>query len=121
MSCNTLPTAGSPLSHIGPLLVCLITARYFSDSTSARGTGSFGPLPSSCTSRLTKKILSPGLMPFLAKLTMMSKRSAMPWVGRMALWFCLSPSASRSMVPSNGTLCSMMLPSLAIMWNGTRA
>jgi hypothetical protein len=41
--------------------------------------------------------------------------------GRIALWFCLSPSASRSMVPSNGTLCSMMLPSLAIMWNGTRA
>ena len=46
--------------------------------------------------------------------------SALPWGGRMALWFCLSPSPSRSMLPSNGTACSMRLPSLPIRWNGTR-
>ncbi|MNE40159.1 hypothetical protein D3C80_1341540 [compost metagenome] len=110
------------MSHSGPLLVCLSTALYFSESTSARDSSFFsGPLPVLCSMRLTKYSLSPGLMPFLAKLTMMSKRSAMPWVGRMALWSCLLPSPSRSMLPSKGTLCSMMLPSLAIMWNGTRA
>ncbi|MNQ98045.1 hypothetical protein D3C85_1137190 [compost metagenome] len=109
------------MSHSGPLLPCLITALYFSDSTSARLRPFFsGPLPVLCSIRLTKYSLSPVLIPFFAKLTMMSKRSAMPWVGRIALWFCLSPSPSRSMLPSNGTACSMRLPSLAIKWNGTR-
>ncbi|MNE21693.1 hypothetical protein D3C80_1148630 [compost metagenome] len=60
------------MSHCGPLLVCLITALYFSDSTSANGIACFGPLPESCSIRLTKYSLSPALIPFLAKLMMMS-------------------------------------------------
>ncbi|MNE42013.1 hypothetical protein D3C80_1361190 [compost metagenome] len=60
------------MSHCGPLLVCLIIALYFSDSTSASAMAWFGPLPLWCSIRLTKYSLSPALMPFLAKLMMMS-------------------------------------------------
>ncbi|MNE77279.1 hypothetical protein D3C80_1735810 [compost metagenome] len=116
-----LPTTGSPASHSSPLLPSLSTALYLPDRTSARLSGkASGPLPSWCSIRLTKYSLSPVLIPCFEKLMMMSKRSAMPMLGRMALWSCTSPSASRSMLPSNGTACSIMLPSLAIKWNGTR-
>jgi len=39
----------------------------------------------------------------------------------VALLSLRSPSPLRSMLPSKGTACSIRLPSLATMWNGTRA